>query len=181
MYIFDLLREYRKKRYVSNLVSRGLKLGKNVYLNDGFFLDAPHCHLITIEDNVVFGPGVRLFAHDASSLKVIGKTKINFVHLKANCFIGAGVTILPGVTVGENCIIATGSVVTSNVPEGEVWGGVAARKLMSVDEYKRKLLDLPSNDFPQSEYSDFLLNELKINEMRRRIENLGVGFMVNDL
>lgn len=40
-----------------------------------------------------------------------------------NCFIGFGATILPNVKIGDNSIIAAGSMVTKNVPAGEVWGG----------------------------------------------------------
>lgn len=137
--MLNAIRTYRRNRYVTALIRRGLKLGKNVELNDGFFLDPSHCELITIEDDVVFGPRVSLFAHDASSKKVVGNTKVAPVLLKRNCFIGANSTILPGVTVGQNSIVAAGSVVTRPVPENEVWGGNPARLLMTVSEYREKL------------------------------------------
>jgi len=46
-----------------------------------------------------------------------------------NVWIGCHVTILPGVTIGNNAIIGAGAVVTKNIPSGETWGGVPAKKL----------------------------------------------------
>ena len=56
--------------------------------------------------------------------------------VKRGASIGAGSTILCGITIGENAMIGIGSVVTHNVPAGEVWVGNPARFLRKVDEYK---------------------------------------------
>lgn len=56
------------------------------------------------------------------------------------CFIGARSMILPGVKIGDKAIIAAGSVVTKSVPAGEVWGGVPAKFITTVDEYANKVL-----------------------------------------
>ena len=176
--MFDRLRTFRQRRYVANLVRHGLSLGNDVYLNDGFFLDPSHCHLITIEDRVVFGPGVKLFAHDASTQKVIGKTRIGLVHLKKNCFLGAGTTVLPGVTVGENSIVGAGSVVTDQVPDNELWAGVPAKKLMSVSDFKERLLALPQVDFSLQQYGMDVLSEAQKEEMRETLRKHGSAFMI---
>lgn len=176
--MLDRIRSFRQRRYVSNLVHHGLKLGKDVYLNDGFFLDPSHCHLITIEDQVVFGPGVKLFAHDASTQKVIGKTRIGLVHLKKNCFLGAGTTVLPGVTIGENSIVGAGSVVTEHIPDNELWAGVPARKLMSVGEFRERLLKLPQVDFPIQHYAMDTITETQKEEMREKLRAHGTAFMI---
>ena len=47
--------------------------------------------------------------------------------LKRNCWIGAGATILPGVTVGENAIVGAGAVVTKDVEPNTVVGGIPAK------------------------------------------------------
>jgi len=51
-----------------------------------------------------------------------------------NVWVGAQCVILPGVTIGDNAIIAAGSVVNANVPANEIWGGVPARKIKDVPE-----------------------------------------------
>ena len=152
-------------------------LGENVYLNDGFFLDPSHCHLIRIEDGVTFGPSVRVFAHDASTKKIIGKTRIALVTIKKNVFIGAGSTILPGVTIGEGSVIGAGSVVSCSVPEGEIWAGCPARRIRSVDEQRHILAALPENDFSQSDYAIENLTAERRKEMIERLESVGLGFM----
>ncbi len=66
--------------------------------------------------------------------------KFGRIKIGDDCFIGARSTILPGVTIGNRSIVATGAVVTKSIPSGEVWGGVPARFIMTVDEYAAKCL-----------------------------------------
>jgi len=177
--MLEQFRSFRKKRYIQKLVDKGMVLGRDVYLNDGFFLDPSHCHLITIEDAVVFGPGVKLFAHDASTKKVLGKTRIGLVHLKRNCFLGAGTTVLPGVTVGENSIVGAASVVTESIPDNELWAGIPARRLMSVEDFRKRLLELPQIDFPSSTYASEPVGEREREEMRAALLAHGTGFITS--
>ena len=81
---------------------------------------------ITIEDGVMLGPEVALLTvnHEPENIRVI-KTKEN--RIKKNAWIGARVCILPGVTIGENAIVGTGSVVTKDVPDNCVAVGNPAR------------------------------------------------------
>ncbi len=141
------IRNLKKKRYLEKLTNRGLSLGKDVYLNDGFFLDPSHAELITIEDKVVFGPSVTILAHDASTKKVIGKTLLGKVTIKKNAFIGARSTVLAGVTIGENSIVGANSTVTKDIPPDEVWAGSPAKKIMDTASYKAKLEKLPKDSF----------------------------------
>jgi acetyltransferase-like isoleucine patch superfamily enzyme len=57
-----------------------------------------------------------------------------------NCFIGSGATIMPGVSIGPNAVVAAQSVVTCDVPPNTVVGGIPARVLMSVADYAEKSL-----------------------------------------
>lgn len=57
------------------------------------------------------------------------------------CFIGANSVLLPNVRVGDQSIIAAGSVVTKDIPSAEVWGGNPAHYIMTVEEYARRCLE----------------------------------------
>ena len=175
--MLDGVRAWRNSRYINGLVKRGLRLGARVYLNDGFFLDPSHCFLITIEDDVVFGPGVRLFAHDASSKKVIGKTRIGLVRICRNSFLGAGTTVLPGVTVGANSIIGANSTVTTDVPPDEVWAGNPAKFLCTLDQYKQRLMRGDSPHFQFSEFGAAVINDTRAGQMRAALEIQKYGFI----
>ena len=176
--MLDLIVSMRRRRYIRRLVRRGLVLGRNVELNDGFFLDPSHCFLITIEDGVTFGPGVRVFAHDASSLKCLGKTRIGLVHIGRNCFIGAGAVILPGVTIGEGSIVGANSTVNRNIPAGEVWAGVPANRILSVADYVAMLGMKPATDFTEAGYRIGVITEARKREMIEALRKRGLGFMV---
>ena len=93
-------------------------IGKNVFINhDCSFLDLGG---ITIEDDVLIGPKVSLI------------TENHPIRIKRNAWIGAASTILPGVTVGENAIVAAGSVVTKDVPDNVVVAGVPAKMIKKI-------------------------------------------------
>jgi maltose O-acetyltransferase len=176
--ILGAIRSYRTKRYIDRLTERGLILGNNVFLNDGFFLDPAHCHLIEIGDNVVFGPRVMIFAHDASAKKAIGKTVVSAVRIGRNAFIGAGTIILPGSTVGEGSIVGSGSVLKASVGAFELWAGNPARKLCTIEEYIERLKSRPGPDFNESEFSASNLNSDRRRQMREALRDGAVGYMV---
>lgn len=49
---------------------------------------------------------------------------------------------MPNVHIGKNCIIAAGNVVTKNVPDNEVWGGVPAKHITTMEEYSKKIVQI---------------------------------------
>ncbi|HSH65021.1 MAG TPA: acyltransferase [Bacteroidia bacterium] len=55
------------------------------------------------------------------------------IKIGKNCWIGSKVTILDGVTIGENCVIAAGSVVNKDVPDNSIVGGVPAKVIKQID------------------------------------------------
>ena len=101
-----------------------VELGRNVFANHG--LTMMSIGTIIIEDGVMFGPEVGMFTvnHEPHNIRVIMAKEI---HIKRNAWIGARVNILPGVTIGENAIIGTGSVVTHDVPDNCIAVGVPAK------------------------------------------------------
>lgn len=105
---------------------RFIRLGKNVFINHNCsFLDIGG---ITIEDDVQIGPSVNLTSEnhplDPSDRKTLLPKPIV---IRRNAWIGAGATILPGVTVGENSVVAAGAVVNRDVPPNTVVAGVPAK------------------------------------------------------
>ena len=104
-------------------------MGKNVFANHG--LTVMSIGSIIIEDGVMFGPEVGLFTvnHEPKNIRVIMTKEI---HIKRNAWIGARVNILPGVTIGENAIVGTGSVVTKDVPDNCVVVGVPAKLVKEI-------------------------------------------------
>ncbi len=68
-------------------------------------MDISHCWLISIGNDVTLAPGVRLIAHDASSKKWAGYTKIGLISIGNNVFIGAQSVVLNNVKIGNNVVI----------------------------------------------------------------------------
>jgi acetyltransferase-like isoleucine patch superfamily enzyme len=109
---------------------KNTKIGRNVFINfDCVFLDLGG---ITIEDGVLIAPKVSLLSegHPVSPNERQSLVP-GHVHIKKNAWIGAGATILPGVTVGENAVVAAGAVVSKDVPANTVVGGIPARQIKS--------------------------------------------------
>jgi acetyltransferase-like isoleucine patch superfamily enzyme len=110
---------------------KNTKIGKNVFINfDCVFLDLGG---ITIEDNVMLAPKVSLLSEghpiSANERQTLTTGKI---HIKKNAWIGANATILPGVTIGENAVVAASAVVVKNVPDNTIVGGVPAKFIKNI-------------------------------------------------
>lgn len=136
---------------LNELQEMGMRVGKNFIYDAGSTrFDSSHCWLIEIGDNVTFGPGVYLLAHDASTKKELGYTRIGKVKIGDGTFVGANTIVMPGVSIGKNCIVGTASVVTRDVEDNCVYAGNPARFLCSVQEYydkqRARMDDLPKYD-----------------------------------
>lgn len=135
----SIKRKLRGEVDLNKLKADGLKVGTGFSYGSGCFFDPSFCFLISIGNNVTFSSKVHLLAHDASTKNALGYSKVGKVAIGDRCFIGANVTILPAVTIGEKSIIGAGSVVTKKVPENEVWAGNPAKRICTVDEYLTKI------------------------------------------
>lgn len=93
--------------------------------------------MISIGDNVTITNSVVL-AHDASTKKELGYSKIGCVEIGSNVFIGYGCIILPGVKIGNKVIIGAGTVVSKDISDNTVVVGNPYKIIMSYDEYMRK-------------------------------------------
>lgn len=110
---------------------KNTRIGKNVFINfDCIFLDLGG---ITIEDQVLIGPRVSLLT-EGHPLEPMQRHALvpQPIHIKRNAWIGAGATILPGVTIGENAVVAAGAVVSKDVDDNTVIGGIPAKMIKPI-------------------------------------------------
>ena len=115
-------------------------LGSNIYANFNLTLvDDGH---IYIGDWVKFGPNVTIVTAGHPVLPELRKEPaLQFnkdVHIEECVWIGAGVIVLPGVTIGKNSVIGAGSVVTNNIPENVVAVGNPCRVMRPIGEKDRE-------------------------------------------
>lgn len=144
--------------------SIGVAVGDNCRLlgvTAGTFGSEPY--LIQIGNHVTITAEVQFITHDGGvwvfreslpALDVIDPIKIG-----SNVFLGLRSIIMPGVTIGDNCVIGAGSVVTKDIPSNSVAAGVPARVLMTLDEYRVKSIGrgLHIRSLPSRQKKQFLI------------------------
>lgn len=116
----DLKYRLRGELSTEQLIAQGMKVGKKFERMNNVLIDDSHAWLIEIGDNVTLAPRVHILAHDASTKKFLGYTKIGRV------------------TIGNNVVIGANSTVTHDLPDNTVAVGCPARVLCSLDEYLDK-------------------------------------------
>lgn len=136
--IKELIYRIRGEYTTENLVSMGMKVGRNFGRLNGVILDPSHCWLIEIGDDVTLAPRVHILCHDASTKTFLNYTKIGRVTIGNRVFIGAESVVLPGVTIGDDVIIGANSTVTHDIPSNSVAVGSPARVMCTLDEYVNK-------------------------------------------
>jgi len=134
LYFFQSPKKYAKRQ--------GVQFGDNCRIASKNLGSEPY--LISLGNHVHITKGVNFVTHDGAvwvyreeikDFDVFGK-----IHIDDNTYIGNNVTILPGVTIGKNCIVGTSSVVTKSIPDGIIVAGNPARFILRTDEYKEKML-----------------------------------------
>ena len=110
-----------------------VKIGNNVVVMNGSLMMASGG--ITIDDDTMLAANVRLISnnHDLDERSIITCLPI---HIKRNCWIGAGATILRGITIGENSVVGAGSVVTKDVPDNVIVAGNPAKIIKHIETKK---------------------------------------------
>lgn len=135
------------KRKFMNPVKYARTLGVQVENNCEFYSDilwGSEPYLISIGNNVRITSGCKFVTHDGG-IWVLRNTKqlenadiFGRIIIKDNVHIGMNSIIMPNVTIGNNCIIGCGAVVTKDVPDNSIVGGVPAKIIKSIDEYYEK-------------------------------------------
>lgn len=123
----------------SNWGGHHVHFGKCIYANFGLTLvDDTH---IYVGDHTMFGPNVIVATAGHPILPELREQGYQYnapVHIGKNCWIGAGVVIVPGVTIGDNVVIGAGSIVTKDLPDNVIAVGNPCRILRTVNEHDRQ-------------------------------------------
>ena len=123
----------------ANMGAHHVHFGENIYANYNLTLvDDTH---IYVGDYTMFGPNVTLATAGHPILPELRQRGLQYnmpIHIGSNCWIGAGVIILPGITIGDNVVIGAGSVVTNDLPSNVVAVGNPCRVLREVNEHDKE-------------------------------------------
>lgn len=122
---------------VLSQLGESLSIGNNVGISENCFIQVRG--RIEISDDVMIGPGTtvisenHIYQSDKIPKRMQGVTRQG-VFIGNNVWIGANCTILDGVTIGDDSIVAAGSVVTKSIPAGSIYGGVPAKFIKPIRE-----------------------------------------------
>lgn len=123
----------------ANWGCKHVHLGKNIYINSNVtFVDDDH---IYIGDYTMFAPNVTLATAAHPILPSLRRQGYQYnlpIHIGQNVWIGAGVIVMPGVTIGDNSVIGAGSVVTNDIPANSVAMGTPCRVIREIGEHDKK-------------------------------------------
>ena len=123
----------------ANFGGRHCHWGKHIYAN--FNLTMVDDTGIYVGDNTMFGPNVVLATAGHPILPELREKGCQYnvpIHIGKNCWLGAGVIVLPGVTIGDNTVVGAGRVVTKDLPANVVAVGNPCRVLREIGEHDRE-------------------------------------------
>lgn len=130
---------YIEPPFHSNWGGKHVHLGNNVYFNfNATLVDDTH---IYIGDSTLIGPNVTLATAGHPILPELREKALQFnlpIHIGKNCWLGTGVIVLPGVTIGDNTVIGAGSVVTKDIPANVVAVGNPCKVLREINEHDKE-------------------------------------------
>lgn len=164
-YFIHLLKEVEKTLYppIKYAKKIGVVMGENNFIPDkDTWSSEPY--LVSIGNNCQITKGVRLFTHGGGQavriehpdFDVFGKIIIG-----NNVYIGMNSLIMPGVSIGDNVIVAAGSVVTKSIPDSVVVAGNPAKIISTINDYyeRNKRFDLHSKEMNSKAKRKFLLKQ----------------------
>ena len=126
---------YIEPPFHANWGGRHVHFGNHVYANFNLTLiDDTH---IYIGSHTMIGPGAIIATAGHPVLPILREQEYQYnapIHIGSNCWLGAGVIVLPGVTIGDNTVIGAGSVVTKDIPSDVVAVGAPCRVIRPIGE-----------------------------------------------
>lgn len=160
LYDFNMTRPTQLQKREKMLKEMFAEIGKDCYIEPPLHSNwgGKHCHFgdcvyanfnltlvddthIYIGSNTMIGPNVTIATAGHPILPELREQAYQYnaaVHIGKNCWLGAGVIVLPGITIGDNSVIGAGSVVTKDIPENVVAVGNPCRVLREIGEKDRK-------------------------------------------
>lgn len=136
------------KRYIRYLKEQGCKIGDNLWVTplvETLHIDITRPSLVEIGNNVRLNRNFTLLTHDGGYYVLLNKyhefiPQSGKVKIGNNVYFGRNCSVFKGVTIGDDCIIGFGSVVTRDIPSGSVAVGAPARVVGTVEDYYQKRL-----------------------------------------
>lgn len=130
---------YLEPPFHANWGGHHIKLGNHVYANFNFTV-ADDTY-VTIGDNTMIGPNVTMSSAAHPILPELRQHGYQYnlpITIGQNCWLGAGVIVLPGVTIGDNSVIGAGAVVTRDIPANVVAMGIPAKVARPISDHDRQ-------------------------------------------
>ena len=143
-YLFrSILRRLRMWWRASRFRRHGAYIGKRVWIGSRVVTDWPFAQFLEVQDDVTLGDGTNIILHDATLTVVTGDVPARFgkVTIGRGTCLGHQVTVMPGVTIGEQSLIGACSLVTKDIPPRSFAFGVPARVRGTIDELRTRYLD----------------------------------------
>lgn len=160
LYDFNMTRPSEPKKRSALLKELFAEIGENCYIEPPFHANwgGHHVHFgdyvyanfgltcvddthIYVGSRTMFGPNVVLATAGHPLLPDLRRHGIQYnmpIHIGENCWLGAGVIVMPGITIGDNVVIGAGSIVTKNLPSNVIAVGNPCRILREITEYDRE-------------------------------------------
>lgn len=154
---------------------KGVTVGENCRFYSTKFSSEPY--LIEIGDHVTLAEGVKLITHDGSTWVLRGLSKeyqncnlVGKITIGNNVFIGIDSILLPGVSLGNNTVVAAGSIVTKSFPDNVVIAGSPAKIIKTLDEYIQlnKESFVNTKGLSTSERRNYIIKSMNENQFRNR-------------
>lgn len=130
---------YIEPPFHANWGGKHVHFGYGVYANFGLTcVDDTH---IYVGSHTIFGPNVVLATAGHPMMPELRKHGIQYnmpIHIGENCWLGAGVIVVPGVTIGDNVVIGASSVVTKDIPSNSVAMGTPCRVVRQINDHDKE-------------------------------------------
>ena len=150
-----------------NVNNGTLIIGNNTFINKDSSINVRE--EVSIGNNCLIGENVRIYDHDHvfdlnNNILEANLFKTSKIKIGNNVFIGNEAVILPGVTIGDNCVIGARAVVTKNIENNSVVAGIPAKKICDIEEYWNKNKNLIDNtkNLNSEEKKKYLYNKFDI-------------------